>query len=81
MKITESLFNVNSCRYYGKKNIAEKPMRAKDVFLANISHQIRTPLNAIIRLSQVLIKRDLNQETCRWLIKYPLPLILVKRYQ
>jgi PAS domain S-box-containing protein len=35
---------------------------AKSEFLAGISHQIRTPLNAVIGFSQVLVEQDLTDE-------------------
>ena len=35
---------------------------AKSEFLTNISHQIRTPLNAVIGFSQVLAEQDLTDE-------------------
>ncbi len=34
--------------------------RAKDTFLANVSHETRTPMNAIIGLSHILLQSDLS---------------------
>ena len=35
--------------------------RAKDTFLANVSHETRTPMNAIIGLSHIILQSDLNK--------------------
>ncbi len=35
--------------------------RAKDTFLANVSHETRTPMNAIIGLSHIILQGDLNK--------------------
>jgi PAS domain S-box-containing protein len=39
---------------------------AKSVFLANMSHEIRTPLNGILGFTDVLKKRDLDQDSKRY---------------
>jgi CheY-like chemotaxis protein len=44
------------------KAAMEATDQAKKVFLANLSHQIRTPLNAVIGMSHLLLETSLNQE-------------------
>ena len=34
--------------------------RSKDDFLANISHEIRTPINTICGMSEIVLREDLN---------------------
>ena len=45
-----------------KSDIAAKEAdHAKDIFLANISHETRTPMNAIIGLSHILLQSPLDE--------------------
>ncbi|MCX7971415.1 MAG: ATP-binding protein, partial [Negativicutes bacterium] len=42
--------------------MAEAADRAKGCFMANISHEMRTPLNAMLGMSHLLLSSDLNEE-------------------
>ena len=44
------------------KEQAEKANRAKTDFLSNMSHEIRSPLNAIVGFSQALAEEDISNE-------------------
>lgn len=40
---------------------AEKSDRLKSAFLSNISHHVRTPMNAIVGFSNLVIKQEINE--------------------
>ena len=42
---------------------AEKANRAKTVFLGNLSHELRTPMNAIIGMTELALEEDLESDT------------------
>ena len=44
------------------KEVAEKANAAKNDFLANISHEVRTPLNGVLGMLQLLQTTGLNEE-------------------
>jgi PAS domain S-box-containing protein len=47
-----------------KAHLSEK---AKSIFLANMSHEIRTPLNGIIGFANILTKKDLDDESQKYI--------------
>ncbi|MEO5348052.1 MAG: ATP-binding protein [Magnetococcus sp. YQC-3] len=49
------------------KEHAEKSAQAKSVFLATMSHDIRTPMNAILGMGEILKESGLNQEQSNYL--------------
>lgn len=44
------------------RDIAQQSAQLKEQFIASISHEMRTPMNAILGMSNLVIKTDLNEE-------------------
>ncbi|OHD14528.1 MAG: hypothetical protein A2086_14345 [Spirochaetes bacterium GWD1_27_9] len=49
-------------KYKLEKERAEKANQAKNEFLSNVSHELKTPLNPIIGFSDILLEEDVNEE-------------------
>lgn len=69
-KITEQkLASLELERVYERekkaRDDAELANRSKDFFLAFVSHELRSPLNAILGWSKILLTREVNEETRR----------------
>ena len=50
------------------KEQAEAANQAKSLFLSNMSHDIRTPMNAIVGLTEVLLRKDWPMEDKKYLL-------------
>lgn len=48
--------------YLKQSKLAQKSDKLKSAFLANMSYEIRTPLNAIVGFSKLMTKRELTKE-------------------
>lgn len=44
------------------REIAESASRAKSEFLASLSHEVRTPLNAILGMTEITLRTELDQD-------------------
>jgi len=49
------------------KELAEAANHAKDDFLANVSHEVRTPMNAILGMTDLMLDTSLPDEQRQWL--------------
>ena len=49
------------------KEVAEKANRAKSLFLANMSHDIRTPMNGILGMTDLCLETSLEEEQREYL--------------
>lgn len=63
ISITLSLFVTKSEKYSLRRDVrvAELANKAKSAFLSNISHEIRSPLNAVLGLDELIIRESTEQ--------------------
>lgn len=48
------------------KEEAERANRAKSQFLARVSHEIRTPINAVLGMNEMILRESQEEETVRY---------------
>jgi len=44
------------------RKVADQTSKLKEQFIASVSHEMRTPMNAILGMSNLVLKTDLNEE-------------------
>ena len=62
---TDLLMQERNHRLEIEKSVAEEQSRAKSLFLSNMSHDIRTPMNAIIGYTNLARREDNNPATTK----------------
>jgi signal transduction histidine kinase/DNA-binding response OmpR family regulator len=45
-----------------EKELAEESAQLKEIFITNVSHEMRTPMNAILGMSNILLNTPMNKE-------------------
>lgn len=69
-KNLETLVNARTKELKLAKEEAEKSDRLKTTFLQNISHEVRTPMNAIVGFSDLLVQRKYNESEREDILKH-----------
>lgn len=49
-------------KFKKEKELAEESARMKEVFITNVSHEMRTPMNAILGMSNILLNTQMTSE-------------------
>ncbi|MEQ8705144.1 MAG: response regulator [Phaeodactylibacter sp.] len=49
-----------------ERDVAEQAAKVREQFIASISHEMRTPMNAILGMSNLLTETPLNTEQCEY---------------
>ncbi|MBF0151964.1 MAG: response regulator [Magnetococcales bacterium] len=64
-KRIEATLRENEQKLTEAKELAERANHAKGAFLATMSHEIRSPMNVVLGMSEVLLETELNPEQRR----------------
>ena len=62
MKIQASTYDRERILEEKQKEEVEQISRSKDAFFANMTHEIRTPINTIIGLNEMILREDISDE-------------------